>query len=91
MIALIKLETQAMNTARLSARSIKLRPKANGLEIRIVLPVMTSGISFKERIKEDKMNRKESMFLRRLDILPAKGRQSEPTTGIKIILKTKLL
>ena len=91
MIALIKLETQAINTARLSASRLKLRPRQNCLEIKIVWPDKTTGISLKQRIKEDKIKIKESISLKRLDTLPTKGRQNAPRTGIKIAPKTKLL
>ena len=87
MIALIRLDTQAIKTARLSASRLKLRPRQNCFEIKMVCPDKTSGISLKDMTKEDKINRKERIFRKRLDILAAKGRRNAPITGMKIALK----
>jgi len=89
MIALIKLETQLMKTAKPSAKRVKLIPNANCLEIKIGWPESTTGISFNEIKNEDKINIKESKFLSRADILPAKGNKNAPITGIKILLKIR--
>jgi len=91
MIELIKLDTQAINTARLSARSVKLNPSINSLVSSTVLPDKTSGISFNERINEENTKIKAAMFLKRRDTLLASGRKNAPTTGIKTIAKTNQL
>ncbi len=85
MTELIKDETAAIKTARLSAVKEKLRPKGNCLKKVICSPEHIRGSILKERQNEAKTRQKARIFLKRLFKRPASGKMAEPTIGRKIV------
>jgi len=83
-MALISEDTQAIKTARPSARKTKLNPTVKRLLTRISLPDETSGIIAAEQTSEVKINPKANEFLRREEIRPTNGRINAPVRGRRI-------
>jgi hypothetical protein len=72
-----------MNTARQSALRIRLNPKGKYLLTVIMLPDLTRGSIFREKINGARIKTSASRFLSRSEILPAKGSINAPARGTK--------
>lgn len=82
-MAQINEDTVAMNTARQSAVSMKLRPRGTLTFTVIVLPVSAAGMSAAAAMKDADIAASASAFLSLVDIYPANGAITAPISGMK--------
>ena len=80
---------KAMNTARISAERIKLKPRGNCREKVSTSPLITLGRIFKAEIKLADAIARAEKFLNLSETRPKSGSKNAPITGRKIIKKNK--
>jgi hypothetical protein len=68
-----------------------LKPKASGMLKEAVCPDMTKGISEAEMTKETEIRIKARTLRTLFETHPIRGRTKAPATGIKTMLRSKIL